>query len=91
MGGRVTVDGEWDAALTQSITEAPYWNNDDDPDDSSDESADDDGTAEIVYVTPREPPGEERTENVPVPDGSDPERPDCEGQSTLDDWARWSP
>lgn len=38
---------------------------------------------ETVYATPPEPPGEERTENVPIPDGGDSDR---EGQSTIDDW-----
>lgn len=45
---------------------------------------------DVIYATEPEPQGKETAENVPVPD--EPEgvdRPDVEGQTTLDDW-RWS-
>lgn len=57
----------------QFITERPELDEDDQ----------DDG--ETVYCTPAEQPGEERTENVPVPEVE----PDAEGQTSLDDWG-WS-
>lgn len=41
------------------------------------------GEGETVDVVDDEPTGEETTENVPTPGA---ERPDVEGQSTLDDW-----
>lgn len=44
-------------------------------------------SGETVYATDPEPPGEEHTENVPVPDCGDREEPDRTGQSTLDDFA----
>lgn len=55
----------------QYIGEVPYWQ----------------GEGETVYATDPEDPGEERTENVPVPEK--PERPDVDGQSTIEDWSRW--
>ncbi|MBX0350366.1 hypothetical protein [Haloarcula pellucida] len=42
---------------------------------------------ETVDATP-DPDGEETVENVPVPE-ADVERPDADGQTTLDDWG-WS-
>jgi hypothetical protein len=45
------------------------------------------GDGETVDATPADE-GEVRAENVPVPDGGA-ERPDVEGQTTLDDWG-WS-
>ena len=47
-----------------------------------------DGAPEIVYATDPEDDGEESVENVPVPDSK--QRPDVNGQTTLDDWG-WSP
>lgn len=45
---------------------------------------------DVVYATDPDPQGKETTENVPVPEESDePDRPDVEGQSTLEDWG-WS-
>jgi len=56
----------------QTIDEAPYWQ----------------GDGETVNVVDdRLEGGDERTENVPVPDGG--QRPDVDGQSTLSDWG-WS-
>ena len=55
----------------QYLGEAPHW------------AA---GEGETVDATDREDPGEERTENVPVPEV---ETPDVDGQSTLEDWG-WS-
>ncbi|EMA37905.1 hypothetical protein [Natronobacterium lacisalsi] len=41
-------------------------------------------------MTDPEDVGEERTENVPVPEETDEvERPDVDGQTTLEDWG-WS-
>lgn len=61
----------------QYLNEAPYWAND----------------GETVDATDPEPPGEERTENVPVPDGGRRDRDgpvdDVDGQTTWDDWG-WS-
>ena len=45
------------------------------------------GDGETVDVVDDTPLGEERTENVPIP--KDPEPPDREGQTTLDEWG-WS-
>ena len=48
---------------------------------------DQDGT---VYATDPEPVGEERTEDVPVPDlDSDTEQSDRDTQTTFEDWG-WS-
>lgn len=44
--------------------------------------------SETVYATDPEPAGEERTENVPVPDGGPSVPADATGQTTLDDWSR---
>jgi len=56
----------------QPISEAPYWQ----------------GEGETVDVVDDSDLGEERVENVPIPDGG--EQPeDAEGQTTLDDWG-WS-
>ncbi|OIB56620.1 hypothetical protein [Natrialba sp. SSL1] len=45
---------------------------------------------QVEYATDPEDVGEERTENVPVPDEPETvERPDVDGQTTLEDWG-WS-
>lgn len=71
----------------QYITERPEL---DDRDDDDEENQDDDVDVETVYVTDPEPPGEERTENVPVPEYGREESPWIEPadteQSTFDDW-----
>ncbi|OVE83210.1 hypothetical protein [Natronolimnobius baerhuensis] len=45
----------------------------------------------VEYASDPEPQGEERTEGVPEIDseGDDVERPDVDGQTTLEDWG-WS-
>jgi hypothetical protein len=58
----------------QHLSEAPYWQDND---------------GETVDVVDDTAAGKETTENVPVPDGSNPEVPDVDGQSTLEDW-EWS-
>ena len=63
-------DGPALDGTVQHIGEAPFWA----------------GKGETVDATDREDPGEERTENVPVPEA---EKPDVDGQSTLEDWG-WS-
>jgi hypothetical protein len=55
----------------QYISEAPAWQ----------------GEGETVDATDPEPVGEERTTNVPIPDGGS-RRDDLGGQTTLDDWGR---
>lgn len=49
-----------------------------------------DGDGETVYATDPEPVGEERTEDVPIPDGGQRDRDgpvdDVDGQTTWDDW-----
>lgn len=73
MIGRRSYSGSSIDASYQHISERP----------ALDEEAED-----VVYATEPEDAGEERTENVPVPD-SEPEeieRPDADGQTTLSDW-----
>lgn len=68
----------------QYITERPELDERDDDVNELDREA-----ATVVYATPPEPPGEERTEGEPVinADGGDrSEGPDVNGQSTLADW-----
>lgn len=65
-----TYEGKPLDGTEQYISEAPYWQDED---------------SETVYVTPPEPQGEERTENVPVPD-EQPDPPERTGQTTLADW-----
>ncbi|WP_265112303.1 hypothetical protein [Halosolutus halophilus] len=49
-----------------------------------------DQAEKVEYATDPEDAGEERTENVPIPDDLDTvERPDVDGQSTFSDWG-WS-
>lgn len=79
----------------QYITERPEL--DDDVDEDSEdtfqnelEDDQDDVDAVTIYATDPEPPGRERTENVPIP-GSEPEQspwidPEDTEQSSLDDW-----
>jgi len=58
----------------QYISEAPHWQ----------------GDGETVdVVDDRDDQGEVATENVPLPNGGR-DRPDVDGQTTLDDWAGWS-
>jgi len=47
------------------------------------------GDGETVDATDGDPNGTVEAENVPVPD-SGRDRPDVDGQTTLDDWAGWS-
>ena len=58
-------------ATYQHISEAPAYQ---DPD------------GETVGVVDDTETGESTAENVPVPDGGNPDVPDVEGQSTLADW-----
>ncbi|QLH77472.1 hypothetical protein HZS55_09260 [Halosimplex rubrum] len=62
-------DGPAIDGSVQYISEAPYWQ----------------GDGETVDVVDDSELGEERTENVPMPDGGA-ERPDVDGQSTWADW-----
>ncbi|MFC6973627.1 hypothetical protein ACFQL1_01445 [Halomicroarcula sp. GCM10025709] len=48
----------------------------------------DDGETVDVVDDRIDAEGEERVENVPIPE-DEPDRPDVDGQSTLDDWG-WS-
>lgn len=49
-----------------------------------------DEAEDVVYVTNPEPQGKETTENVPELDETgEVDRPDVEGQTTLEDWG-WS-
>ncbi|QLD84638.1 hypothetical protein HWV23_02835 [Natronomonas halophila] len=66
-------DGPALDGTVQHLSEAPYWQGDGETVDVVDDRVD--GA------------GEERTENVPVPDGG--EKPDVDGQTTLEDWG-WS-
>ncbi|MXV62056.1 hypothetical protein GS429_08280 [Natronorubrum sp. JWXQ-INN-674] len=74
IGRREARGGSIDASI-QYITERP----------ELDEQAD-----RVEYATEPEDVGEERTENVPVPEEPETvERPDVDGQTTLEDWG-WS-
>jgi hypothetical protein len=66
----------------QHITERPVQSTADDSDDDPEETV---APGETVYATDPEPEGEVTTENVPMPG----DRPDVDGQSTLEDWG-WS-
>ncbi|GGK74667.1 hypothetical protein [Haloarcula sebkhae] len=75
MSGRASYDGPALDATGQHITERP--------------ELDDSGETVDVVDDRLDADGEERVENVPHPNDG-PERPDTDGQTTLDDW-RWSP
>jgi len=45
------------------------------------------GDGETVDATEPGPDGDETTENVPL---SDDTKPDVDGQTSLEDWSRWS-
>jgi len=73
-GARQSYDGPALDGSVQYITEAPAWQ----------------GDGETVDVVgDRDNHGLETTEKVPVP-SDEPERPDIDGQTALDDWG-WSP
>lgn len=55
----------------QTLDEAPYWQDDVDAEADA-----------VEYATPAECPGEATVENVPSPG----DRPDVDGQSTLEDF-----
>jgi len=59
-------------ATVQHLGDAPYWQADGET---------------VDVIDDREDPGEDTTENVPVPDSGRPEG--AEGQTTLADWG-WS-
>ncbi|WP_459191845.1 hypothetical protein [Halosimplex sp. J119] len=65
-------DGDPLDGTVQYITEAPAWQ----------------GDGETVDVVDDTELGEERTENVPIPDGGE-RSEDADGQTTLDEWG-WS-
>lgn len=75
MIGRRDYSGGSIDATYQAITERP----------ELDEEAE-----QVEYATEPEPTGEERTEGVPnLGDDQDADRPDVDGQTTLEDWG-WS-
>lgn len=62
-------------ATYQYITERP----------SLEEEAED-----VVYATDPEDVGDECVEDVPVPDSDPKPSGDCNGQTSLEDWSRWT-
>jgi hypothetical protein len=80
----VGLDHSW-----QYFHERPAADDDEDEDDPDDDVDELDQAAEdVVYATDPGTKGELRAENVPIPDSG--ERPDRDGQTTIDDWRGWS-